>query len=464
MSPRLLHYSDVENAYDDPERIARLAGLIRREREDGTLVCGTGDNTSPGVLSLFTEGGQSIPFFEAVSPDFDTFGNHDFDYGVDRTRELVAETPQTWLTTNAYTSDGAGDPYDDDRRFAAAEGTRPWALREVDGTTVGLFGLTDPTTPSINPNAGDVNFADPLSVARDAVAELRAAGAETVVLLSHCGNDDEELAAALDIDVVLGGHVHSEVVERIDGTLLTRPGVNGEVAFAIDLDGEPSATRYDTADGPIAETVAAAMRERTAAAGLDEVVATVDDPIERSAATAFRGESRVGNLVADAYRWATGANVGLQNSGGIREGPPIEGEVTVADLVSLVPFQESVAVAALSGAELRSVFREASGTNLGFGESDWWHAHVSGAGIVWDRNEDALDRATVGGERIDPDGTYTVATSEYIFHTDHEFPTIEPRHRVDSGDVQYEVLAEYARKCGVVAAVEGRIVPPGTAD
>jgi 2',3'-cyclic-nucleotide 2'-phosphodiesterase (5'-nucleotidase family) len=461
MSPRLLHYSDVENAYDDPERIGRLAGLVQSLDGDDALVCGTGDTTAPGVLSLLTEGEGTVPFFDAVGADVDTFGNHDFDYGVGRTRELVAMTPQTWLTTNAYTSEGDEPPHGDDRRLAAAEGSEPWALRTVDGVTIGLFGLTDPTTPSINPNAGGVGFADPVAAGREAVDALRSAGADVVVLLSHCGNDDESLAATLDVDVILGGHVHTELVERVDGTLLTRPGVNGEVLFEVDLAGEPTVTRHETSEAPLDEELAGAMRERERAAGLDEVVATVDDPIERSASAAFRGESRVGNFVADAYRWATDADVGLQNSGGIREGDPIADEVTLAELVSLIPFQESVAVAELTGEELLATFRQASGATVGFGESDWWHAHVSGARIVYDRATDELESVTVAGEPVDPDGTYTLATTEYLFHTDHEFPSIEPRHRVATDDVQYEVLASYARETGIDPAVEGRIVRNG---
>jgi 2',3'-cyclic-nucleotide 2'-phosphodiesterase (5'-nucleotidase family) len=464
MAPRLLHYSDVENAYDHPERIGRLAGLVRSLSGDDALVCGTGDNTAPGVLSLLTEGEGTVPFFEAVGADVDTFGNHDFDYGVDRTRELVELTPQTWLTTNAYTSEGEGSAYGDDRRLAAGEGSAPWAVRTVDGVTVGLFGLTDPTTPSINPNAGGVGFADPVAVGREAVDALREVGVDRIVLLSHCGNDDETLATSLDVDVILGGHVHTELVERVDGTLLTRPGVNGEVVFEVDLSGAPTVTRHETRDGPVDEALAAAMRDRERAAGLDEVVATVDDPIERSATAAFRGESRVGNFVADAYRWKTGADVGLQNSGGIREGDPIAGEVTVADLVSLIPFQESVAVAELTGEKLLASFRQAAGANVGFGESDWWHAHLSGARIVWDRETGALSEATVDGEPIDPAATYSLATSEYLFHTDHEFPAIEPRHRAATDDVQYEVLTAYARECGLDPELEGRIVRNGTSE
>ncbi|WP_435358759.1 bifunctional metallophosphatase/5'-nucleotidase [Haloarchaeobius sp. DFWS5] len=469
MSPRLLHYSDVENAYDDPERIGRLAGTIRARDGDDALVVGTGDNTAPGVLALAYEGRQACDFFDAISTDIETFGNHDFDFGADAARDIVADSPQTWLTANVHEN---GD------RFAA-EYTEPWTLRDVDGATVGFFGVTDPRTPSINPAATGLSFSDPIAAAEDAVAALREAGADYVVAVSHLGRDDEELAVTVDVDVVLGGHVHSIVEERIDDTLLVRPGVNGAAVYEVDLDpadtdgaGGPTATRHDPTDGPLDEPVADALRERMANADLDEVVAHVEDPIERTNAAAFRGESRIGNFVADAYRWATDADVGLQNSGGIREGDALVGEVTVADLVSVVPFKEPLSVAELTGTELLDTLRQASGANVAFGEPDWWHAHISGASVTWDRRTNELVSATVAGEPVDPDATYTLATTDYLFHTDHEFPALDEHHRVDApadaadsaDDVQYEVLAAYAREHGLSPTIEGRVVWNGDVD
>jgi 2',3'-cyclic-nucleotide 2'-phosphodiesterase (5'-nucleotidase family) len=155
------------------------------------------------------------------------------------------------------------------------------------------------------------------------------------------------------------------------------------------------------------------------------------------------------------------ADVGLQNSGGIRSGQPLQGQVTLADLISIVPFEESVAVARLSGEELLETFRQADGTRVDFGESDWWHAHVSGARIRWDRDARELVDATVEGEAIDPDATYTVATTRYLFHSDHEFPAIDESHLVEEGPIQYEALETYARETGIDPSTEGRIVRDG---
>ncbi|GAA0230009.1 bifunctional metallophosphatase/5'-nucleotidase [Haladaptatus pallidirubidus] len=448
MALRLLHYSDVENAYDDPDHIGRFAGCIDSLRDDKTLVVGTGDNTAPGVLSLVTEGGHALDFFDAVSPDFDTFGNHDFDYGTDRARELVRNSPQTWLTANIREN---GD------RFAVHAGTASHAIRELGGKRVGFFGLTTPKTPALNPNVSGLDFLDPLSVARKAVSTLRDSDVDYVVALSHLGQADRELANELDIDVILGGHVHSERVEQIEGTLVTRPGVNGRVLLEIELGSEPTVSRHRIVDAPLDDEIADAMEDTMATTGLDTTVATVETAIERTEATVFHGESRIGNFVADAYRWATDADVGLQNSGGIREGDPLVGDVTVADLVSVIPFRENVAVAELSGAELLDVFRQAHDATIGFGEPDWWHAHLSGVELVWNRAGRDVESVAVGGDRVREEETYSVATTEYLLHTDEEFSALHEGHRVETGEVQYEVLADYAREFGIDPEIDGRI-------
>ena len=455
--PRLLHYSDVENVYDDPVRVGQLAGTVRELNGPNALVCGTGDNTAPGVLALIERGRQALDLFEAVDADLETFGNHDFDFGPDATRSLVADAPQTWVATNVYGPDGD--------RFAAGE-TVPWTVESVDGVRIGFIGVTDPATPSLNPMAADLRVSDPYDAAERAVSELRAAGADRIVALSHLGEGDDELARRVDVDVILGGHVHAVRNDRVAGTRLLRPGANAHAVFEVTLGatGPIDVDRHRTADGPVVDDVVSALRGRINAEGLDEVVGQVSEPIDRSDAAVFAGEARIGNFVADAYRWAIGADVGLQNSGGIRDGPPLAGDVTVSDLVSVIPFEERVVEATVTGAELRAILRESSAAVVDFGEPDWWHAHVSGVRLRWDTDAHRLVEARIDGDPIDPDATYTLATSAYLLHTGHEFPTLREQHRTGEGDLQFEVLAEYARAVGIDATVEGRIRRGGGAD
>ncbi|MFC7233258.1 5'-nucleotidase C-terminal domain-containing protein [Saliphagus sp. GCM10025308] len=192
--------------------------------------------------------------------------------------------------------------------------------------------------------------------------------------------------------------------------------------------------------------------------GLDEVIARVDEPLDRSETTLFGGEARLGNFVTDAYRWKTGADVAIQNSGGLRTGTTLSGDVTVADVISLVPFEEPVAVAEVSGSTLEAIFEGGAGLDLGFAEPDWWHAQVSGAVLEWNPTDHRVVVDSVGGEPLDPDQCYRVATSDYLFHTDDEFPALDPADRVKRTEVcQYDVLVEYARRHGIDPAIEGRV-------
>ena len=445
MAVRLLHYSDVENVYDTPERAGRLAGLLRELRDENAILAGTGDNTSPGVLALVEEGAQALDFFEAVEPDVETFGNHEFDHGTAALRRLVTESPQTWVSANVRRNGG---------RFGTDAGVAPATVVEANGAAVGFVGVTTERTASLNPFAAEFEFTDPIEAACEQLARL---DADYTVVLSHLGRGDEELARAVEADAILGGHVPTERRERVDGTLLTRPGDGGSVVLDVELP-TGDVTRHRVADAPIHEGVADAMRERLAETGLNEVVGRVADPIDRSETTLFGGESRLGNLVADAYRWKTGADLGLQNSGGVRTGDALAGEVTVADLVSVTPFEESVVVAEVPGEALRAAFEWAAGPDLDFAESDWWHAQVSGAEIAWDRESRTVESARIDGEPLDPHATYSVALSNYLLHTDDEFPSLREAHRVSEVGIQYEILAEYAREAGLAPEIEGRVV------
>lgn len=445
MAPRLLHYSDIENAYDDPERIGRLAGCIEARRDASTIVFGTGDNTGPGVLSLIEEGAQALDFFDAVHPDAETFGNHDFDHGPDRTRELVAASPQPWVSANVRNEDG--------ERFGATDGVTPWTVAHTKEASVGIIGVITPDTADISTGVDDLFFTNPVAAIREHLPVLRER-TEYVVVLAHT-SETEELATIPGVDAVLSGHTHDREVEQVDGTVVVRTGVNGSHVAEVQLGDEPDVTFLPVAAAPVDERVTTALETRISDSGLDEVVATVETPIARTEAATFCGESRLGNFVTDAYRWAGDADVGLCSAGEHRTGDPLEGELRAIDLVSIAPFDERVAVAELSGACLRETleqlrlceqYPEAPPDHIG---------HVSGAHLTW--RDGTLVSVEVNGAPLDRNRTYTIAASSHLFVTDHLFSAFDDEDRIQDCGKRHEALVTYAREQGIDPVLEDRI-------
>jgi 2',3'-cyclic-nucleotide 2'-phosphodiesterase (5'-nucleotidase family) len=495
---RLLAYSDLESAYDDPDRVGALSARLARRRDDRTLVVGAGDNTALGTLALLTDAGraQALPFFEGVGPAADTFGNHDFDPGPEWAAEWADRVPATYCCANA-TGPGVDDVPDA-------------TVVERDGIRVGVVGVAHPETDDICGAVDAVDFGDPVPAAREALADL---AVDYRVVLAHCGAEDPRVAREVDADVVVGGHLHDRRASRHDGTVLVRTAGGGVELVEVTLGSDPEVAFHDVdpatfdpggattgdpvtagdgngavadgdgvaADGnggagaaagddplPVAASVARTYRERRAELGVDEVAARVADPLVRTETERFGGESRVGNFGADAMRAATAeasgderadggiggaADLTLFPAGSVRTGDPLAGAVTVGDVVSVCPFGGPVVECELDGTELRDVLAEAAHPHAG--DRGWVQFHVSGGRVVW-TDDSELARATVGGDPLNPDRTYRVATPEYVVRID-AFAPLNRGSAVVEHDEQWEALVSHARRGGLDVACEGRI-------
>jgi 2',3'-cyclic-nucleotide 2'-phosphodiesterase (5'-nucleotidase family) len=450
---RVVHYADLETVLDEPGRAAALTGTVDALRDDRTVVVGAGDNTAPGALSLATEGAGAIPLFEALDPHADTFGNHDFDFGPERARELADAAPQPWLCANARVDDAS------ETRFAAGA-TTPSTLVTLDGATVGVVGVAHPETAAMSYTTDGVRFTDPVPAVRARAAELRAEGADHVVVASHCGRGDERIARECDVAAVLGGHVHDVHVDRVADTAVVRPGRAGRHVSVLTLGETPTAEVRAVTDEAVDTALQSRLRAAHAEHGLDEVVAVAETPIERTERAATVAESRVGNFLTDALRWRAGADVAISPPGAIRSGEPLSGSVTVADLVGLAPYRDDLVTVALSGDRLQSAL-----VAVPFGYHDDGHpdrhcCHVSGARIVWDDAAGTLREATVGGAAVDPDRSYTVAVADYLVETDHVIGAINHDDVVATHGPATEAIVDYARENGVTAALERRVRRP----
>ncbi|MCC5925561.1 MAG: bifunctional metallophosphatase/5'-nucleotidase [Bacteroidetes bacterium] len=226
--------------------IARVAMVIERIRAEKSaageevLVVSSGDfiSGSPFSWLVLNESSPELDLMQMAGYDVVTLGNHEFDYGP----EILAEYLKRlgYPATAAKLPIVASNTVIPDGHALGETGLRNTYIRELDnGLRVGFFGLMGKHADSVAPMAESITFADQHETARAMVAELRNAGADVIVLLSHSGEaEEQELAAAVPgIDVIIGGHTHAILAMpiRVGSTLIVQTGTEYQYLGKLEL-------------------------------------------------------------------------------------------------------------------------------------------------------------------------------------------------------------------------------------
>jgi len=217
---------------------AHLASLVERLKASRplALLLDGGDSWQGSATALWTKGQDMIDASKLLGVDAMT-GHWEFTFGADRVKEVVERDfhgQLDFLAQNVKTAD-FGDPV-----------FEPYAVREQNGVSIAIVGQAFPYTPIANPRyfVPDWTFGIREQELQLVVDEVRAKGAQVVVLLSHNGMDvDLKLASRVrGIDAILGGHTHdgvprpSIVANGRGRTLVTNAGCNGKFLAVLDFD------------------------------------------------------------------------------------------------------------------------------------------------------------------------------------------------------------------------------------
>ncbi|HZU05474.1 MAG TPA: 5'-nucleotidase C-terminal domain-containing protein [Chloroflexota bacterium] len=453
-----------------PLTLAHYVGLVQQLRAANprTLFVGVGDDLAPSLYSALFQGAHMVAALNAAGLDANTFGNHEFDYGPDVLRARILESTFPWISANVR-----------DRRsgtvFAADLGVRPFLLRDLDGVIVGLTGLTTADTPQLSSPGPDVEVLDPLEAARTVVAQMRAAGAQLVVVLSHLAwPESERLAGEVPgIDVIVGDHASTVLPQPrvIKGTLVARRGDGFALLGQLDLEvqaGRVTGWRYTAhpvrPDGPVDATVAQVMASygQLLAQALDEVIGVSTTPLDARTEAVRTRETNLGNLVADALRAWGDADVGLQNGGGLRSDRVYPaGPLTRRDLAAILPFANYAAKVRLSGAALWETLEHSVGA---LDERAGRFLQVSGLTFCYDPAAPAgqrVRRVWVGDAPLDPAAQYTVALNDYLQRGGDGYTMLAAAEVLipsEGGPLLTTLVADYVAARGTVQPrVEGRI-------
>jgi sulfur-oxidizing protein SoxB len=210
------------------DRIATILKSIRSDRPDALFLDG-GDTWHGSMTALKTQGQDMVNVMNALSPDAMT-SHWEFTYGIDRVTEIVDGLGFPFLGANIFDSEWNEPAYDSHKMF------------ERGGVKIAVIGQAFPYLPIANPGwmFPNLSFGIREERMREVVEEVRAAGAELVVLLSHNGFDvDRKMAAQVPgIDVILSGHTHDALPEpvTVGRTLIVATGSHGKFVSRLDLD------------------------------------------------------------------------------------------------------------------------------------------------------------------------------------------------------------------------------------
>ena len=420
----LLHVNDVYqiNPVDRGTRggLARLKTLRQQiaVESPNTLLLLAGNTISPSVESITYKGAQMIEAWNDVGLDFAVFGNHEFDFGPDLLRERVRESRFKWLGTNVV-----------DKTAGEAFAGTPFVIREFKGVKVGFAGFLMPATEMTSRPGPSVQILDPCETAKRVVPEIRARGAQVVIGLTHLTDrEDRDLARCAAFDVIIGGYERTLLQSVTAGTPIFKMTSNAREVGRIDLDIDAETGKLDSLKWeviPVTNEIAddpgfvarISSKYRELSSHLDKVIGRTAVLLDVRSACNRNRETNIGNFIADAYRTATGADVGFINGGGIRADAKIlPGVLTERDILSIDPFRNRVVKVAVTGATLLQVLEHGvalSGQDAEPGR----FPQVSGIRFRFrtDRPPGSrVDAVTVGGKPLDVNKTYTLAVTDFI--------------------------------------------------
>ena len=373
---------------DDSTRggYARIAALIakRREARKGqgpVLVLDAGDYSMGTAFAAATrEVGGELQLMGRMGYDATTFGNHDFDLGPDGLAQsigIAAKAGRIPAIVATNTNATAADPKLAGLQHLVKDGViRKFVVIERGGIRFGIVGLLGKEATFYTGGAGAVKFQDAIEAAKDVVSTLREKEkVDVVIAVSHGGvekgkdgryadGDDVRLAKGVPgIDVVIGGHSHTELEEAILVNGRTpvvqtgKEGANlGELVITID-GGTLKIESYklypidDTIQGDraISGTIDALAKPVTAAVfasrgyRVDQQLAIVPRDLPNTFSD-IAASTVLANLVTDAFRVATKADIGFTANGLMRA--PLNrgksGVQTVYDVFKVAPLGSGV--------------------------------------------------------------------------------------------------------------------------
>ena len=429
------------------DRVATVIKAIRADRPDAILLDG-GDTWHGSMTCYKTAGQDMVNVMNLLAPDAMTF-HWEFTLGSERVQEIVESLPFAALGQNIFDTE-----WDEPAPLFP-----PYKMFERGGTKIAVIGQAFPYMPIANPGwmFPEYSFGIRDENMQAMVDQVRAEGAECVVVLSHNGFDvDKKMASIVSgIDVILSGHTHDALPEpALAGqTIIVPSGSNGKFVSRVDLDirdGRMMGFRhklipiFSDVITPDAEVAALIDAERAPfAAELSEVIGQTDSLLYRRGN--FNGTWD--DLICDALLSERDAEIAL--SPGVRWGPSlVQGQdITREDIFNVTSMTYGKAYRSeMTGETLKAILEDVA-DNI-FNPDPYYQqggdmVRTGGLGYRIDISKPQGERISnmtflKTGEALDPARSYVIAG----------WASVNPE---TAGPLIWDVVEDHIRKLGTVS-------------
>jgi len=408
-----------------------------RSKSKNILLLDAGDINTGRPESNFFKSEPDFLGYNYIGYDALTMGNHEFDNNWDIMQKQIAESEFPWLCANVK-KDGK-----------YIDNVEPYIIKEFAGFKVAIIGLLDSRTVETgNPeNIKGLTFLDEVEVAKELVPMLKQK-ADIVIALVHMGLYDSNrkgsrrLAANVpDLAMIVDGHSHTMIKEPVveNGIPIVQARHWGLYVGNMKLkfkDGLVTSYKWqldpinvqvkkkDAEGNSYFEYVTNKIDEdKNLSALLQPYVDKVDEVLSQvigNASESFfndntrKVETALGDIVSDSQTWflrdmGMKIDFAFQNGGGIRATLP-EGEIKKQTIYEILPFDNSITMVTLKGADVIALFDKAA-TNIGAGAMPQVSKEIH---VVLNSQTKKVEKLTLNGKLINPEKEYNIATNSYL--------------------------------------------------
>lgn len=472
----LVHTNDIHGHLESTQgtvnsggfvRVATVIRTLKAAFPGHVLVLDGGDLALGTPTSGLFFGLPTAEAMRSVGYDAIAIGNHEFDWGQDAMAKFLKATGAPILCANLVNSSDGSHPY------------APSVVLEKAGARLAIVGLVAPDTATRTPEAYTRGWtfqaAEPAM--RSALAELPPVDA--VIALTHIGEKEDRALARVRfapsedlidrvgkpiravprLDLIVGGHSHTALQDVVweNNVPIVQSGCYCQFVGVMEIVVDTEADRLRVVSYhlvPTDSTIAPDPEVQAIVDGydakvrpiLDRVIGQVGAEVQNTPAKAEL-DRPLGDLIADMLRAETGADVAFYNRGGVRGYLPA-GPLAVRTLHEMFPFDDNIVLLQVSGARLAQIVEQGVQTQ----------ANLSPSGLKAIIDSHGKASIEVAGQPLKPEGTYTLATTNFLATGGDKMETLVATTRLKTFPFTREVVQSYIEKHPAIAAPStGRI-------